>query len=144
MINSILSFQVKPDRWMRRLGTCLTILMISMLWMGSAIALDPSTPTPTQAISQPLVPQQSVENSGAKLFEAQCAGCHAGGGNIIRRGKNLKLKTLQKNKIDTLEAIAALVTQGKGNMSAYADRITPEEIQTVSAYVLSQASSNWK
>jgi cytochrome c6 len=118
--------------------------MISMLWMGSAIALDPSTPTPTQAISQPLVPQQSVENSGAKLFEAQCAGCHAGGGNIIRRGKNLKLKTLQKNKIDTLEAIAALVTQGKGNMSAYADRITPEEIQTVSAYVLSQASSNWK
>lgn len=106
--------------------------------MGSAIALDavPSdTPsaTPTPDIS-----------SGAKIFEAQCAGCHAGGGNIIRRGKNLKLKALQKNKYDTLEAIVSLVTLGKGNMSAYADRITPEEIQTVSAYVLTQAQQNWK
>jgi cytochrome c6 len=126
MLNSIPSFQVKSDRWMRRLGTCLTILMISMLWMGNANA------------------QQSSVNSAAKLFEAQCAGCHGGGGNIVRRGKNLKLKTLQKNKLDTLEAIATLVTQGKGNMSAYADRLTAEEIQTVSAYVLSQAQANWK
>jgi cytochrome c6 len=136
MLNSTLSFQVRPDRWMCLLGTCLTILMISMLWMGNANA--------QQNTQQSLVDSATKVDPGAKLFEAQCAGCHAGGGNIIRRGKNLKLKTLQKNKIDTLEAIAALVTQGKGNMSAYADRITPEEIQTVSAYVLSQASSNWK
>ena len=87
---------------------------------------------------------QAIPLTGSQLFEAQCAGCHAGGGNIIRRGKNLKLKTLQRNKLDTQEAIAALVTMGKGNMSAYADRITPEEIQTVSAYVLVQAAQDWK
>ncbi|MGL6340496.1 MAG: c-type cytochrome, partial [Waterburya sp.] len=46
--------------------------------------------------------------SGAKIFEANCAGCHANGGNIVRRGKNLKLKALQKNKVDTQEAIADL------------------------------------
>ena len=87
---------------------------------------------------------EATSLTGSQLFEAQCAGCHVGGGNIIRRGKNLKLKTLQRNKLDTQEAIANLVTIGKGNMSAYADRITPEEIQTVSAYVLSQAAQDWK
>ena len=87
---------------------------------------------------------QAIPLNGSQLFEAQCAGCHAGGGNIIRRGKNLKLKALQKNKVDTQEAIVNLVTVGKGNMSAYSDRLTPEEIQTVSAYVLAQAAQNWK
>ncbi len=81
---------------------------------------------------------------GAQVFEAQCAGCHVGGGNIVRRGKNLKLKTLQKNQVDTVAAIAALVTAGKGNMSAYGDRISAAEINNVSAYVLNQAEQGWK
>jgi cytochrome c6 len=87
----------------------------------------------------------AVETQSApQLFEAQCAGCHAGGGNIIRRGKNLKLKALVKNHVDTEETIAALITKGKGNMSAYADRLTPEEIGTLAAYVLDQAQRDWK
>jgi cytochrome c6 len=82
--------------------------------------------------------------TGAQLFVAQCAGCHGGGGNIIRRGKNLKLNTLQKNQMDTPEAIAAIVTQGKGIMSSYAKKMTVAEIADVSAYVLEQAKSGWK
>lgn len=82
-------------------------------------------------------------NSGAKIFQANCAGCHAKGGNIVRRGKNLKLKALHKNKLDNLEAITSLVTQGKNNMSAYGDRLTPQEIEAVAAYVLEQANQGW-
>ncbi|BAZ45015.1 cytochrome c6 [Chondrocystis sp. NIES-4102] len=82
--------------------------------------------------------------SGSKIFEANCAGCHANGGNIIRRGKNLKAKALAKNKVDTVEAIALLVTNGKNNMSAYKDKLTAEEITAVSTYVLEQAQQNWK
>jgi cytochrome c6 len=81
---------------------------------------------------------------GAKIFEANCAGCHANGGNIVRRGKNLKLKALQKNKVDTQEAIISIVTNGKGNMSAYKDRLTAQEIAEVSDYVLQKAEQNWK
>jgi cytochrome c6 len=81
--------------------------------------------------------------SGAQIFEAQCAGCHAGGGNIVRRGKTLKLKALQKNQMDNLAAIQTIVTQGKGNMSAYGDRLSAEEINAVAAYVLAQAAQNW-
>ncbi len=82
-------------------------------------------------------------DSGAKIFEANCVGCHAKGGNIVRRGKNLKLKTLRKNKLDNLEAIALLIGEGKNNMPAYSDRLTLQEIQNVSVYVLNQAEQGW-
>ncbi len=54
----------------------------------------------------------------AKLFEVHCAGCHPNGGNIIRRGKTLKQKALQRNKMDSLTAINDIITNGKNNMSA--------------------------
>lgn len=88
-------------------------------------------------------PTASLDN-GAAVFKANCAACHAGGGNIVRRRKNLKLKTLHKRQVDTEEAIATLVTNGKGIMSAYGDKLTAEQIADVSAYVLQQAELNWK
>ena len=83
-------------------------------------------------------------NNGAKVFKANCAGCHINGGNIVRRGKNLKTKALHRHKVDTLEAVESLVTNGKGIMSAYGDKLTPEQIADVSAYVLQRAEENWK
>lgn len=81
--------------------------------------------------------------SGAAVFKANCAGCHARGGNIVRRGKNLKLKALHKNKVDTQDAIALLVTNGKNNMSAYGDKLSSQEIADVATYVLQRSEENW-
>ena len=81
---------------------------------------------------------------GAKIFEANCAACHVKGKNIVRRGKNLKMKALHRYKVDTVEAIVDLVTNGKGIMSAYGDKLTQQEIIDVSAYVLERAEQNWK
>ena len=81
---------------------------------------------------------------GAAVFKANCAGCHVKGGNIVRRGKNLKLKALHRNKVETQEAVVSLVTNGKGIMSAYGDKLTPEQIADVSAYVLHRAGTGWK
>ncbi len=81
--------------------------------------------------------------SGTEIFQAHCAGCHLNGGNIVRRGKTLKLKALERNGINNLEAIAALIAQGKNNMPAYSDRLSSTQIQTVSDYVLSQAEQGW-
>jgi cytochrome c6 len=80
---------------------------------------------------------------GAQVFSVHCVGCHVNGGNIVRRGKNLKLKTLQRNGLDSVETISQLVTNGKGIMSAYGDRLTEAEIQAVSTYVLEQAKQGW-
>ncbi len=82
--------------------------------------------------------------AGAEIFSFHCAGCHVNGGNIIRRGKNLKKNALKKYGMDSLAAITAIVTNGKNNMSAYKERLTTEEIQQVAAYVLEQAEKDWK
>jgi len=82
--------------------------------------------------------------NGAKIFSVQCAGCHLNGGNIIRRGKTLKLKALKRNGVESLEAIASLVANGKNNMSAYKDRLSEKQIEDVSAYVLEQAEKGWR
>lgn len=80
----------------------------------------------------------------ARLFEYYCAGCHPNGGNIIRRGKTLKQRALTRNGYDSAEAIATLIAQGKNNMSAFSDRLSPDEIQALARYVLAQAAVNWR
>jgi cytochrome c6 len=108
----------------RLLAIGCVVLAVSWLLTAPALAINPT--------------------NGAEIFSLNCAGCHVNGGNIVRRGKNLQLKTLQRNKLDSLEAVAHLVTNGKGIMSAYGDRLTAEEIEQVSAYVLQQANQGWK
>lgn len=77
--------------------------------------------------------------AGSEIFQAQCAGCHPGGGNILRRRQTLKLKALQRNGYDNPTALETIIRQGKNNMSAFGDTLTPAEIQAVAAYVLDQA-----
>ncbi|MGD1949166.1 MAG: c-type cytochrome [Leptolyngbyaceae cyanobacterium] len=85
----------------------------------------------------------SAETTG-ELFKAQCAGCHPNGANIIRRGKNLKQKALKRYGYESADAIATLITNGKGLMSAYSDRLSEDEIASLASYVLEQAAVNWK
>jgi cytochrome c6 len=82
--------------------------------------------------------------NAAKIFEVNCAGCHPNGGNIIRRGKTLKMKALKRYKMDSIDAVIDIVTNGKGVMSAYGDRLSETEIQAVANYVLTQAENNWQ
>lgn len=102
----------------------LTLSLLTIIFSTSALAADTA--------------------NGAKIFNNQCAGCHINGGNIVRRGKTLKQKALKRNGVDNLEAITTLVANGKNNMSAYKDRLTTQEIEDVSAYVLEQAAKNWR
>ena len=122
--------KINPDRINSLVERSKRLLAIALL----ALALF-ALPTSVLAADLP---------TGAKVFEVHCAGCHINGGNIVRRGKNLKLKTLQKNQMDSIAAIAEIVTNGKNNMSAYRDRLTDPQIQHVAAYVLGQAEQNWK
>ncbi|MEM7556339.1 MAG: c-type cytochrome [Cyanobacteria bacterium P01_A01_bin.84] len=94
-------------------------------------------------ISNPIALAVNIDN-GAKIFNSQCAGCHLNGGNIIRRGKNLKLRALKRYKMDSVDGITNIVKSGKNNMSAYKDKLTSEEILDVATYVLQQAENNWK
>ena len=52
-------------------------------------------------------------------------------------------QALKRNGVDSLEDITSLVTNGKNIMSAYKDRLSQQQIQDVSAYVLEQAAKDW-
>ena len=69
--------------------------------------------------------------NGAPLFETHCSGCHLNGGNIIRRGKNLKLKTLEKNGYDTSEAMTPARIMVIPGMPGRNAPITPKPINAV-------------
>ncbi len=119
------------------IGTAVCLGLAGLLWTawpGHAIAQIAPQSSPAAVSSEP---------AGAALFDLNCAGCHAHGGNIIRRGKNLKQKTLVRRGYGETEAIAQIITQGKGAMPAYADRLTAEEIEAIATYVLQQAESGW-
>ncbi len=106
-------------------------------WIGGLIiALWATSASPAWA--QGLSPAQP-----AALFEVHCAGCHLNGGNIIRRGKTLQLKALQKNSADSVGAITTLIANGKNNMSAYRDKLSAPQIDALAHYVLDQAQKGW-
>ncbi|MBE9013974.1 c-type cytochrome [Pseudanabaenaceae cyanobacterium LEGE 13415] len=89
-------------------------------------------------------PAWAADSNTGKLFEYHCSGCHVNGGNIVRRGKTLKLNALKKYGYGTVDAIAEIITNGKGNMSAYKERLSVAEIQSLAQYVLDRANENWK
>ncbi|MEB3358120.1 MAG: c-type cytochrome [Synechococcales bacterium] len=111
--------------------------MVKRFWVGLVLGLYLLLGWPGGAIAADL-------DQGKQVFEQTCAGCHIKGGNIVRRRQTLKMKALQRNHRDSEAAIAEIVTHGKGIMSAYGDRLTPEEIQAVSAYVLQRAVEDWR
>ena len=52
----------------------------------------------------------------SRLFEARnCAACHAGGGNVVARGKTLDRAALTANNVD----IETIVTMGKNQMPGF-------------------------
>ena len=126
-------------------------IAVTMPAIGSAQALplsqiaaprEPVMPPPTEAIS-PASALSASTLPAPILFEQNCAGCHVNGGNIIRRGKNLKKRAMQRNGYDTVAAIAQIITHGKGIMSGYSDRLNEEEIGAIAQYVHQKSETGW-
>ena len=80
---------------------------------------------------------------GSQLFSQHCAGCHVNGGNIIRRGKTLKLAALERQGLASAEAIAAIAANGVGQMGGYGAVLGEPGVEQVSAYVWQQALAGW-
>ena len=80
---------------------------------------------------------------GAQLFEQHCAGCHVNGGNIIRRGKTLKLAALERQGLASEQAIATIAAEGLGQMSGYRAVLGEQGSQEVAAWVWQQALADW-
>ena len=80
---------------------------------------------------------------GKDLFKNYCAGCHINGGNIIRRGKNLKISSLKRNGIDNPETIAKIAREGIGIMDGYKNQIGDNGDLVVAYWIWEQAQKAW-
>ena len=97
------------------------LLGLMLLWPSTALAVE----------------------SGASLFQNNCASCHPKGGNIIRRGRTLKIKALTKRGLDSREAIAQVAREGIGQMSGYAEALGDGGDVIVAEWVWQQAQNAW-
>jgi cytochrome c6 len=79
-----------------------------------------------------------AETDAASLFKAKCALCHGedGSGNTAtgkaQKAKDLRSEETQK-KSD--EEIAAVITKGRNKMPAFGQKLKPDQIQQLVAYV---------
>lgn len=84
-----------------------------------------------------------VAETGAHLFAQHCAGCHLNGGNVIRRGKTLRLAALRRAGLEGPEAVARVAALGQGQMGGYGDVLGPGGAEAVGAWVWRQAEAAW-
>jgi cytochrome c6 len=82
--------------------------------------------------------------SANDVFDKNCASCHKAGGNLMNPAKDLTKDNLAKNGVATLDAIKAIVSNGKAPMPAFKASLDEKQIDSVSAYVLEQAEKGWK
>ncbi|NJL43401.1 MAG: c-type cytochrome [Pseudanabaena sp. SU_2_4] len=118
------------------MGSIISNLLTILLLATAMLSLTCKAPR-SRRISQVDLPMDR------RFSTTNCAGCHANGGNIVRRNKTLKLKALSKFGMDSIAAIANIVANGKNNMSAYKEHLSEQEIAEVAAYVLAQAEAGW-
>ncbi|MGC6482837.1 MAG: c-type cytochrome [Synechococcus sp.] len=88
-----------------------------------------------------------LEN-GSQIFSTNCAGCHMGGGNVIRASRTLSQSDLQAHldsySQDHLEAIEHQIELGKNAMPPYEGKLSEADIADVAAYVEEQAERGWQ
>ena len=81
--------------------------------------------------------------SANAIFDQHCASCHAGGKNIMNPDKTLTKESLDKNGVNNLDAVKALVSKGKSPMPGFASVLDEKQIGEVSQFVLDQAKKGW-
>ena len=95
----------------------------------------------------PSVAMAADSAHGGQIFSANCAACHAGGGNVVNGQRTLSqddLKAYLTNYNDGHEeAIAYQVTNGKNGMPAFGPKLSDADIADVAAYVESQSVNGW-
>ena len=120
-----------------------TMLAFSKSVLAQTLNHQPMLAAQTSQASELTAPEASKSVSAASLFTKNCAGCHARGGNVVRRSKTLKQKALKRYGYDSVIKISQIITNGKGVMSGYSDRLTAKEIEAIAQYVKAQSETNW-
>ena len=103
--------------------------IVAVAVVVTVVMLFANSPT-----APPAAPAEAVTAAGgidgAALYGASCAGCHGGDGS---GGLGPPLTTVAEKFEDPADQVL-VVTAGRGNMPAFGERLTPEEIAAVVEY----------
>lgn len=135
-MNSEREQQSPPSLWLVLAMPVSLVITVLALGLGLVIALG--LEEGGQTAGAPPTTQPSRNAVGEQLFASQgCAGCHtlsaAGASGTV--GPNLDETQLSE------EEIATVVSNGRGAMPAFSDRLSADEIAAVAAYVKASAGS---
>jgi cytochrome c6 len=73
-------------------------------------------------------------HADAALFQSKCAACHGKDGKPSAVGQKMGAKDLTTVK-ESEKEIAATITNGKGKMPAYKDKLTDAQIESLAKYI---------
>jgi mono/diheme cytochrome c family protein len=79
-----------------------------------------------------------AESDAAGVFKAKCVLCHAADGSgSSPSGKALKAKDLRSDEVQKKSdaELTAVITKGQGKMPAFGQRLKPEQIPQLVAYI---------
>ncbi len=77
-------------------------------------------------------------DDGAATFKSKCAACHgADGSGNTTVGKSMKIRDLGSADVQkqTDEQLAGIITNGKGAMPPYKDKMTADQIKQLVAFI---------
>lgn len=103
-----------------------------IFWPRPAFGAEEAGPTPGAA-----------PEIGAALFGQHCVGCHLNGGNVIRRGKTLRLAALRRAGLQGPADVARVAALGQGQMGGYGTALGPGGPEAVGEWVWQQALADW-
>ena len=79
----------------------------------------------------------AVASAGSLAFEANCSGCHPGGGNSVNPAKTLRVLTLRANGINTARDIVAKMRKPGPGMTRFDPKDLPEkQALEIAEYIL--------
>ena len=82
------------------------------------------------------VPARAQDTAG--LFKSKCGACHgADGSGNTAVGKSMKIRDFASADVQkqTDEELTATITNGKGGMPAYKDKLTGDQIKQLVAFI---------
>lgn len=98
---------------------------------------------------------EGVAEESITIFERSCAGCHAGGGNVLQPNATLFAKDLDRSGMANADGIFQITYFGKGRMPGYGEKCTPRgqctfgprlsdsDIRALAEFVRLQADLGW-
>ena len=89
-------------------------------------------------IAMALFPAEAIADSGADIYKAKCAACHAASGaGDTMLGKNMKLRPLASPEVQQQsdDELASIISKGKNRMPAYGRKLSPQQIEEVVRYI---------